>query len=428
MKIGMAESNLTPPLGMNMPGQFHRRLATGIKDELYAKSMVIESDGTFAAFIVIDSQSLDLTPMLQIRERVARFTTIPQEHIMISVTHTHSGPPLGKSAEGFYNEIFVAKAADAAIIAYGKRVEATIGYGRGYEDGIAFNRRFEMKDGTHRTNPGVGNPDIVRAIGPIDPEVTVARIDDMNGNPIGVISNYACHCDTVGGMEYSADFPGAISRTVKNALGEHVISLFFQGACGNINHIDVSGRTERMLGRHHLMMGKRLGAEIVSVREKITTSAGFNIAVASRMLKISTRMPSAKEVELAEETLHKLQDIPEDQLSSRDTRDKKIAANTLQVAAREPRIREYEVQAIRIGELAVVAFPGEVFVEYGLKTKVKSPFSYLMTNYMSNGSGNGYVCTRIAYEQGGYEPTGTTFEIGAGERFVEAALELLNEL
>lgn len=73
--------------------------------------------------------------------------------------------------------MFIAKAADAAILAYGKRIQAQIGYGRGYEDQIAFNRRFEMNDGTYRTNPGVWNTDIVRAVGPNDPEVTVARIE-----------------------------------------------------------------------------------------------------------------------------------------------------------------------------------------------------------------------------------------------------------
>jgi neutral ceramidase len=428
MKIGIAESNITPPLGMNMPGQFHERLASGIKDDIYAKSMVIEAKGTLAAFIVIDSQSLNLEPMRRIRERVAQFTSIPQENIMISVTHTHTGPPLGKNAEDFYSEIYIAKAADAAIIAYGKRIEAQIGFGRGNEDEIAFNRRFEMKDGTFRTNPGIGNPDIVRAIGPIDPEVAVARIDDLEGNPLGVISNYACHCDTVGGMEYSADYPGVISKKVKKTLGQNVISLFFQGACGNINHIDVTGKLDRTPGRHHIMMGNRLGAEIISVREKIKTSIEMNLAVASRKVEISTRVPLDKEISLAKETIERLKDVPDAQLSNRDTKDKKIANNTLRVAAKEPSIRDYEVQVICLGKLAVVAFPGEVFVEYGLETKEKSPFSYVMTNYMSNGSGNGYVCTRIAYDQGGYEPTGSAFEIGAGEKFVEAALELLEEI
>src|SRR5690606_5530535 len=109
------------------------------------------------------------------------------EQMMISATHTHTGPPMRPAFDGSmdetYNQFFIKKIADAAILAYQKLEPANIGCGRGQEDGIAFNRRFWMKDGTLRTNPGFDNPDLDRVAGPTDPEVLVLRIDDLNGNP-----------------------------------------------------------------------------------------------------------------------------------------------------------------------------------------------------------------------------------------------------
>src|SRR5690606_5821101 len=103
-----------------------------------------------------------------------------------------------------YLDFLVNKAADAAVLAYAQRREARIGAGSGTVEGIAFQRRYWMKDGTLRTNPGIGNPDVDRPAGPTDPELTVVRIDAADGTPLGIVANYACHTDTVGGTEFSA--------------------------------------------------------------------------------------------------------------------------------------------------------------------------------------------------------------------------------
>jgi neutral ceramidase len=429
MNIGMSEVNITPPLGSHIPGYFHVREASEVLDELYAKALVIEENDITLAFVVLDIISLEQQANQAIRERIMEHTGIPHDHIMISCTHTHTGTPRPISGEDPYYELLERKAADSAILAFHRRRPAKIGFGRGEEKDIAFNRRFFMKDGFVKTNPGLKNPDIVKVAGPIDPEVTVMRIDDLEGNPIGVVSNYACHTDTVGGDAFSADFPGYIGTTVKKHLGADVVSLFFQGACGDINHVDVSGNTQRAKGQHHTTMGRILGAEVLKVREKIQTSTETaGLGARTRRLDVSTRIPSKQEVEAARETLDAVKDLKEEQYTNRQIKDTKIARSTLHSYANEPVVRTYEVQAMHIGDMGIVALPAEMFVEFGLEIKQKSPFSVQMINELSNGSGNGYICTKKAYTEGGYETTGQKFAIGTGERVVVTALELLREL
>jgi neutral ceramidase len=428
MQIGMAEINITPPLGSHVPGYFHIREATGVLDELYAKAMVIESNNVTFAFIVIDIISLDMPIVEMIRERVYKHTGILQEHIMVSATHTHTGPPRPVIGTDFYYEFLGKRAADSIIVAFNERKPARVGFGRGEEKDIAFNRRFFMKDGFVKTNPGVNNPDIIKAAGPIDPEVTVMRIDDLDGNSIGIASNYACHTDTVSGTDFSADFPAYINETLKNHLSKKTISLFFQGACGDINHVDVNRKTKLVKGEHHKKMGFILGAEILKVWEKIDALEETDIGMLSRMLDISTRVPSDKEVKAARLVLDELTDVNEQDYTNKQIKDSKIARSTLKAYENEPAIHPYEVQAAHIGDMAIVALPAEMFVEFGLEIKQKSPFPIHIINELSNGSGNGYICTEKAYGEGGYETTGQKFAIGTGERIVETALELLEEL
>lgn len=430
MKIGMAEVNITPPLGGHIPGYFHVREASGVMDDLYAKTMVVESNGTLLAFATLDMISIEEEATVAIRQSVAERTSIPAEHVMISCTHTHTGVPRpGTPMSELIYEVLAKRVADGIVMAYEQRQVAKVSFGVGHEADIAFNRRFWLKDGTFKTNPGVRNPNIDRVAGPIDPEVLVMRVDDEDGRTIGIVSNYACHTDTVGGTLYSGDFPAHVSEILKTLIGKDTVSLFMQGACGNINHVDVTGKFNTAKGTHHIRMGEILGAEIYRVQRKTAPSdAQLDIAVKSKMVPATNRLPNEEELARARKIVEELEQIPTDQITNGQIQQKRIAQNVLLTAEQGLVTRNYEVQVANIGELAIIALPAEIFVEYGLEIKEKSPFPMNMINELSNGSGNGYVCTREAYSQGGYEPSGHKFEIGAGEKFVAAALELLEEL
>ncbi|BBH24247.1 hypothetical protein Back11_55920 [Paenibacillus baekrokdamisoli] len=426
----MSEVDITPPLGNTIPGYFHDRKATGIKDRLYAKALVVQAVGGIVAIVALDC--LDLTPLIVagIRGRIAAFTDIPYSCIMVSATHTHTGPPVISTsfyeADDQYLSWMKERAADAAIAAYRQRRNARIGFGVGYEPHIAFNRRFYMKDGTVKTNPGIGNPFIDRPTGPIDPQVFVMRIDDEQGSPIGVLTNYACHTDAVGGTEYSADYPGELSVRLKKELGDQAVSLFLMGASGNINHVNAMDGNEADYDpsiAHYKKMGRILSREVLKAREKIKTASKLQVAVKQTVFPVQYRLPS-------EEDIQAVQQIQLEALSPA------IKANFAQelLKASESRDTSYveaEIQVISLGELAIVGLPGELFVEFGLEIKEKSPFPFTIVNELCNGSTGGYICTRIAYQQGGYEPIITSHSrlaIDTGEIFVQHSLQLLHKV
>ncbi|NMB95454.1 MAG: hypothetical protein GYA02_02415, partial [Clostridiaceae bacterium] len=316
-KCGLAEVDITPGLGSIIPGQFHVRYSTGIKDNLYAKAAVLDDGKNTLAIVAIDALFVEDTSVRKIREKVNKALRIPETNIMISATHIHSGGPVSDwgdyiKKDTSYIEHMINKCVDAVIIAHKNARPSVISFGKGTEKDISFNRRFLMEDGTVRTNAGIKNPDIVKPVGPIDPDVTIARIDDENGNIIGVITNFACHLDVVGGTEYSGDYPGELSRMLKKAYGENVISIFLTGTCGNINHVDVSGRITNYKD-HYIKMGRILVGEVIKTLEKTELCNDFDLQAQSRKIKLSVRQPSpealVKAKELIENTKCNIDDL-----------------------------------------------------------------------------------------------------------------------
>lgn len=426
---GASEVVITPILGSPMPGSVRDRGATGTKDDLYAKALVLETEGATVAFVALDVIDVPRRLVERARKRIFEATGIPEEHVMISATHTHTGGPTIRTSyvsavDERYVDDLTDKAADAAILAFGRRTEARIGFGSGQEADIAFNRRFRMRDGSVRMNPGVRNPDIVEPVGGIDPEVLVVRIDDAAGQPICVVTNYSCHACVVGGTEYSADYPGELSRTLKKALGSSVVCLFLQGASGDINHIDVSGRLDTSKPDHYKTMGRILAGEALKAREKAVVADRPQAVVRQTFVPVRFRRPTERQIAEAREALQ----APPGTVSAPETN---FAKQILELADSDLDGAQAEIQVVTVGELAIVGLPAEIFVEFGLRIKQNSPFRHTIVNQLTNGSVSGYVCTREAYLQGGYETRlrhYSKLEEGAGDLFVEQALKLLREL
>lgn len=397
IKCGVSEFVITPSLGTSIPGQLYQRKATGIKDDIYVKALVLDDGSRMIAFIAIDAVSVETREVAEIRKRVFESTGIPESNIMVSATHTHTGPPtldvFGSGRDEEYLLFMVKKASDVALIAFNRRVPAKVGFGAGSEKDIAFNRRYWMKDGTVRTNPGIENPLIQRPEGPIDPTVTVMRVDDLEGHPISVVTNYACHLDVTGGTEYSADYPSELSKTLKNVLGQEVVSLFLTGTCGNINHVDVSGNIS-LEDDHYKKMGRILAGEVLKVREKIKMTNCLDICAGSAKFPIEVRHPSQECIDKASKFLSEEND---DEIEACFAREIMVLQRSTEKSM------DVEIQAFRIGNSVVACLPGEIFVEFGLKIRKESPFEQVIISTLSNGTHLGYVPTAAAFI-GGYEP------------------------
>ena len=289
LQAGVAVVDITPPKGYRMAGYFRERLNTGTHDPLQAKALVLRQGNEQAALVFCDLVGIARDVSDRARQLAAKKTGIPAANIVIAATHSHTGPLyMGALRQYFHDRTVAAKGEDAhekidypavlaekladAIHRARKAVQpADLAAGVSRQEGLSFNRRFHMKDGTVRFNPGKLNPNIVRPAGPIDPEVGLLciRVGDKD---LALLTVFALHLDTVGGTEYSADYPSYLERKLRRELGTEGVSLFGAGTCGDINHINVSNKDPQEGQAEAARIGTALGETVQTGAAEVETS------------------------------------------------------------------------------------------------------------------------------------------------------------
>jgi neutral ceramidase len=249
--------------------------------------------------------------------------------------------------------------------------------------------------------------------GPTDPDLPFVLIT-KDGKPVGSLTVFALHLDTVGGgTEYSADYPGHLEHELRREFGEGFISVFGLGTCGDINHLDVSGR-RRLQSR---LIGQQLAVNVLSARPR-TPLAAPSLAAASSRLALPLRTVSDTQVASARAGMSKVGTSALPFLTQVD-----IVA-TLDLASRGPSL-DAEVQVFRLHpDLALVLLPGEVFADLGLAIKQASPFAHTLVIELSNDN-PAYIPTEKAFKEGSYETVNSRIAPGGGERLVTEAIRLL---
>jgi neutral ceramidase len=423
MLAGFGIADLTPPLGTALAGHFRARAARGIHDPLLAVAVAWESGGEQVAVCSCDLLCLTAEVTNRARELVYQQVGLPAERVMFAATHTHSGPELrserGEVDQG-YVELVGEKLATAVVLAVRDLRPATLLLTRGREERLSFNRRYHMRDGTVRTNPGVGNPDIVRPAGPIDPEVLGLWVW-REGEPAGVVINFACHLDLLGaGNELvSAEVPGYLRQTLAGALARPCPVVYLNGTCGDINHIDVRGPARGGFA-HAELMGRVLAGELLRSLTDGTEMEEAPLAVQIAQVAVQGRVWPPETVAWARQTA-------ENAALPADSWDRIRARRILSALAAGQASRRAEVQALRIGALGLVGLPGEIFCALGLEVKAGAPCPATMVAELANDN-LGYVPTPQAFEEGGYEVEAALWEPGLGPQLVATSLALLREL
>ena len=291
------------------------------------------------------------------------------------------------------------------------------------KDGFSFNRRYEMKDGSFVTNPGKTNANIARAAGPIDPQLQVLLVmNPENKRAIASFTSFALHADTVGGTEYSADFPLYLERALRRLLGSDLISLFGNSTCGDINHIDVSDPRPQKGHAEAARIGGALADAIIASFHDFKPVTRPALAIRSTKVTVPLQQYSAQETAQARQDMPKIG--TKEVAFLKQVEIYKVSDLKLRGVDELP----LEVQAFRLGpDTAIVGLPGEVFVELGLAIKKASPFAHTLIVELSNDC-IGYIPTKKAFAEGGYETINSRVKPGGGEMLVEAATRLLKEL
>jgi neutral ceramidase len=445
LKIGVATIDITAPIGYRLCGYFNERPSTGTHDPLMAKALVLRQGDESAALVVCDLIGIGSDITQAVRKRVHEQTGIPRANITVAATHSHTGPLFGGALRNHLHDVAVAanpekrdpretidyprllieRLVDVIVKADKGAKAGQIAAGVTNRDDISFNRRFHMKNGTVQFNPGKLNPEIVRVAGPIDPDVGVLAVQDSAGKPLAAVTVFALHLDTVGGTEYSADYPYYLEKKLREKHGADFVSLFGNGTCGDINHIDV--RHDRPQGGQNeaKRIGEALAETVAAAMPDLVVSKSPRLAVRSGVAEVPLQEFTAEELAKAKRDIFK---VGQRQLPFLEEVRACTIVDLHLYKSRRDGPYPLEVQAIRLDdETAIVCLPGEVFVELGLAIKRASPFKRTLVMELCNDS-PAYIPTRKAFAEGSYETVNSRVQSGGGEKMVEVAVRLLGEL
>ncbi|MFB3785114.1 MAG: neutral/alkaline non-lysosomal ceramidase N-terminal domain-containing protein [bacterium] len=439
--LGTAKAEITPPTGYRMAGGFSEVISTGVNDPLYAKAMAWKQGNTQAVIVVCDVCSVPRMYTDPIRRRISADTGTPVSNIAVLATHTHGGPEyygvlrdalhrLAAEKEGTdpretidFPALFMDQCVAAAGEAYRHLRPVRIATGSTTLPGIAQNRRYHMKDGSVRFNPGKQNPDIVKSAGPVDEEVPILFFRDAEENrPVASLVMFAMHVASFYNGQFGADYPGVLQTILREQVGPDFFSVFTQGTAGDVNHFNVTVPTPDPSPE---AIGQALAGVVMKALPGLKPAAAPSLAVRSIRIPVPMQEFTDEDVARAEDIIHyRITPTPDFYVSVHAWK----ILNTRNLAARDGANLQMEVQGFRLdGDTAVVTLPHEVFVELGLAIKKQSPFVRTLVASMANDL-DFYVPTRKAFAEGSYEVDTSSIKPGGGELLVAGALQLLNGL
>jgi len=450
VKAGFAERDITPEIGMEVPGGYGKSFSKKIHDPCKVRACVFDDGQHRVALVGLDALGESRSLVLEARAKIAERCGIPPDAVMIGASHSHSSGPLVMIQPGDFDHAsdlvkdlaynkssnadprYIAKVreaiVEAVVAANDARAEGTASFGAGHEDTVAFNRRIRMKNGLSYSHPGKGNPDNVDFAGPVDPEVGVIGFWSPEGKLAGCVVNFACHA-TASGPWVSANWIYYMERAIQGFYGPETKVVFLQGACGDVtqvNNLDPHVNPESDAWSQ--FVGGRVGAEAVKVLVGMsqTRMADVPVAALQKTWQIPRRAPDPERVKAALEMAPKdPKEAGPDWVWAKET----VLLDAL--IAKTPKV-EVEVQAIQIGPVVCISDPAEYFCQYGVDLKKGSGFPMTFPVELANGD-VGYVPTLEAFgpHGGGYETRLSSYsnlDITAGNQFRDAGLELARKL
>lgn len=433
---GSAREVITPPVGIPLGGNARsNNYSTEVLHDLFVRVFYAASGNEAVCIVSVELLGLLEQDARALREQVAAAIGIQPGQVMVSCTHTHSGPDTLRlfcaTEEKFQQDaglvepwvtVLFQQTILAAQRAQAKAAVSTMALRQVGNSELPHNRRLRLKSGETVMNWTLPDPEAVEcALGPVDPAVTLAAFYDADGKLTGVIMHYTLHPAILAGenLAISGDYCGVAMKALEEEFAgeDGAAFLFLNGALGNINHIDFAqpgARDPDEVNR----CGASLGA---CVREML-----HSIKPSDKVARPEVVLRSQ-----ADELLFPIREISDEQLAhaaevlSRDQGLEMAAADGVPIEMEAMRtMRLYEVrttgkssgefttvrdgkvvvpvQVFQVGDLIIAGVPAEMFVEYGLWFRGECQTPYALLTCMTNGY-VGYVPTSEALLQGGYE-------------------------
>jgi hypothetical protein len=436
-RAGASAVDVTPvefPVKVN--GGFFEATATKVQDPLYARCIVLDDGSVRVAVVVVDNCLIPQELFDAAKEMANKSTGIPIERMMMSATHTHSGPAavgaLGTEPDEKYCRFLPGRIAKAVELAAQNLAPAKVGWAVVDDPNHTNCRRWIMRPDRMQTDPfgrrsvrammhpGHQNPDYLGPAGPVDTQLSLLAVQSLDGRPIAVLANYSMHY--FGAEAISADYFGLFARIFAELAGAdaNFVAIMSQGTSGDLQWRDYSSPPSNIKIEKYAEEMARVAFEAY---KKIKYQDYVTLAMAERKLELRIRPISEEDLSWAKKTAETFKDRKPQTLPE-------VYASEQVLLDQMPETRELKLQALRVGQMGITAIGCEVFGITGLKIKAQSPLQPTFNIELANGY-FGYIPPPEQHKLGGYttwRARSAGLEVEAEKRIAECILELLEEV
>lgn len=446
--VGVAEANITHPQPMALWGQMHTRISKSVESPVTAQVVAIESregDRPVDSAIMVSGDIIGLPQSVleALRKRLAeRLPGFDVQKLFVSGTHIHTGPVFrdgdyhipkeGVVQPAEYARFFVEKVSEAAAKAWQDRKPGAVAWGLGHAV-VGQNRRAVYADGRAVMYGRTDQPDFRGIEGYEDHTVEVLFFFDRQKKLLAAAINLACTAQEVEGRStVNADFFHEVREALRAKHGRDLKILGWIGAAGDQSpHLMFRQKAEeRMRELRGLTRLEEIARRIVRAFEEAYEGAKKEIrsdaVLAHRVARLDLPVRKVTDAEVAEAKA-KIESL------SKDPANQTLVGWHQQVIDRQASQKSHpthavEIHVLRLGNVAITTNPFELFLDFGIQIKARSPA--LQTFVIQLVGVEGYLPTARAVRGGGYSaiPQSNTVGPEGGQVLVDRTIELVKSL
>ena len=441
LKAGFARVDVTPPFGTNLAGYFEARFADGILDPIQLNAIAMGNDDETVLIITSDLLGIRENFATPIRKKIAERTGLALDHIMVTALHQHTSICLREGVDNNvledhdYLQMLYRKFCDVAQMALSDMSDATMNYAEQMcENELSFVRRYFLKNGTVKTNPG-SDKYVGQILGHTEDSDNTVRLVKFlrEGKPTIALVNFSTHPDVIGGTKFSADWPGFVRRFVE-AEHDDTLCMLLNGCQGDTNHINFMRPTQEErfpCGKgypHAEYMGRHIANTVHAIWDKTAEMAEQSVGAGVTTVYNKTRTDKEEFFDECWE-VYEARAINHDYTVTKSKSGIELAEayRVVKIRTEAPLYQKIPVTVLRVGEIGFVGFGGEPFTHYATAVRENFPGKTVIAACCANGY-QGYLPTAKAFEQGGYEAISSPFSPNLETDCVAAATDLLTKL